>query len=45
MTIVDYFGAILAIIIFLLLSGAYYYAFSPKNKEKFDKMRNFVNEE
>jgi|JYMV01.1.fsa_nt_gi cbb3-type cytochrome oxidase subunit 3 len=45
MTITDYFGAILAIIIFLLLAGAYYYAFTPSNKDKFEDMRNFVNEE
>lgn len=45
MTLVDYVGATLAVIIFTLLAYAYFYAFRPQNKEQFNEMRNFVNEE
>jgi len=45
MTLVDKIGAITAIVVFLLLSGAYFYAFRPKNKQKFEELRNFVNKE
>jgi len=45
MTLVDKIGAVTAIVIFLLLSYAYFYAFRPKNKKKFKNMENFVNRE
>ena len=45
MTTTDYIGAIMAVVIFLSLAAAYYYAFAPKNKKMLNKMRNFVNEE
>jgi len=45
MTTVDKIGAAIAVVIFVLLAGAYFYAFRPKNKEKFEKLRNFVNKE
>ena len=45
MTIIDYVGAILAVVIFSLLAYAYYYAFTPKNKKMFNDMRNFVNKD
>ncbi len=37
MTIVDWFGAILSIIITIIITAAYVYAFRPKNKEKFEE--------
>ena len=45
MTLVDKIGAITAIVVFALLVGAYFYAFRPKNKQKFEELRNFVNKE
>jgi cytochrome c oxidase cbb3-type subunit 4 len=45
MTLVDKIGAVVAIVIFALLAGAYFYAFRPKNKQKFEDLRNFVNDE
>jgi cbb3-type cytochrome oxidase subunit 3 len=45
MTDVDVFGAALSVVIFILMTLAYYYAFSNKNKKQFEDMSNFVNEE
>lgn len=45
MTLVDKIGAITAVIVFVLLAIAYFYAFRPKNKKKFEELRNFVNKE
>ncbi len=45
MTLVDTIGATLAIVIFVLMVVAYFYAFRPKNKQKFEDLRNFVNNE
>ncbi len=45
MTIVDTIGAIITLVVFVLLAGAYFYAFRPKNKQKFEALRNFVNDE
>ncbi|MBT6328100.1 MAG: CcoQ/FixQ family Cbb3-type cytochrome c oxidase assembly chaperone, partial [Candidatus Thioglobus sp.] len=33
MTLVDTIGAVVAVVIFVLLAGAYFYAFRPKNKK------------
>ncbi|BAF61181.1 CcoQ/FixQ family Cbb3-type cytochrome c oxidase assembly chaperone [Candidatus Vesicomyidisocius calyptogenae] len=44
MTLVDKFGAVIAVVIFLLLAISYFYAFRPKNKKKFEALRNFVND-
>ncbi|QKQ24619.1 cbb3-type cytochrome c oxidase subunit 3 [Candidatus Ruthia endofausta] len=44
MTLVDKIGVITTIVIFLLLAIAYFYAFRPKNKQKFEDLRNFVND-
>ncbi len=44
MTLVDKIGVIVTIVIFLLLAIAYFYAFRPKNKQKFEDLRNFVND-
>jgi len=43
MTTVDFVGATLSIIIFMLMAAAYFYAFRPKNKQKFKEMENLVN--
>ncbi len=45
MTLVDKIGAVTAVVIFVLLAGAYFYAFRPKNKQQFEDLRNFVNDE
>ena len=45
MTLVDTIGAVVAVVIFALLAGAYFYAFRPKNKKQFEELRNFVNKE
>lgn len=45
MTLVDKIGAVAAIVVFILLASAYFYAFRPKNKKKFEELRNLVNEE
>ncbi len=45
MTSVDIFGATTAVVLFVLMVGAYFYAFRPKNKKKFEELNNFVNKE
>lgn len=45
MTLIDKIGATVVVVLFASLSIAYFYAFRPKNKQKFEKLRNFVNEE
>ncbi len=45
MTTIDKIGAATAVIIFILLSVAYFYAFRPKNKQQFEDLRDFVNKE
>lgn len=45
MTVVDKIGAVTAVIIFVLLAIAYFYAFRPKNKQQFEDLRNFVNDD
>ncbi|MCH9745097.1 MAG: cbb3-type cytochrome c oxidase subunit 3 [Proteobacteria bacterium] len=45
MTLVDKIGAVTAVVIFALLAGAYFYSFRPKNKQKFEDLRNFVNDD
>ncbi len=44
MTLVDKIGAVITVVIFLLLAISYFYAFRPKNKKKFESLRNFVND-
>lgn len=36
MTATDWFGAVFTVVILVLMAGAYYYAFSPDRREKFD---------
>ncbi len=45
MTLVDKIGATIAVVTFLLMVAAYFYAFRPKNKKQFEDLRNFVNDE
>ncbi len=45
MTLVDKIGATTAVVLFVLMVGAYFYAFRPKNKKKFEELNNFVNKE
>lgn len=45
MTLVDKIGAVTAVIIFALMVAAYFYSFRPKNKQKFEDLRNFVNDD
>ena len=45
MTLVDKIGAVTAVVVFVLLAIAYFYAFRPKNKQQFEDLRNFVNED
>ena len=45
MTLVDKIGAVTAVVIFILLAGAYFYSFGPKNKQQFEDLRNFVNDD
>ncbi|WP_081425160.1 cbb3-type cytochrome c oxidase subunit 3 [Candidatus Ruthturnera calyptogenae] len=44
LALVDKIGVIVTIIIFVLLTIAYFYTFRPKNKKKFEDLRNFVND-
>ncbi|CAC9599879.1 hypothetical protein CRYPA_707 [uncultured Candidatus Thioglobus sp.] len=45
MTLIDKIGAVTAVVIFVLLAGAYFYAYRPKNKQQFEDLRNFVNDD
>ncbi|HIB28425.1 MAG TPA: cbb3-type cytochrome c oxidase subunit 3 [Candidatus Thioglobus sp.] len=45
MTLVDKIGAATAVVVFVLLAGAYFYAYRPKNKQQFEDLRNFVNDD
>lgn len=45
MTTTDYIGTIIAIIIAVLMLGAYIYAFRPGNKDKFDKSKTIPLDE
>ncbi|SFV69327.1 hypothetical protein MNB_SUP05-5-128 [hydrothermal vent metagenome] len=37
MTINDWIGTILTVVVFVIITSAYFYAFRPKNKVKFEK--------
>lgn len=45
MTFNDWVGTILAIVVALLMFGAYFYAFRPANKDRFASYKNLVNQE
>jgi cytochrome c oxidase cbb3-type subunit 4 len=45
MTTNDWIGTILTIVIFLLMVGAYFYVFRPKNREKLEAMKHIPFEE
>jgi cytochrome c oxidase cbb3-type subunit 4 len=39
MTSNDWFGLILTVVVFLLMFGAYFYAFRPKNRKYLEKQK------
>lgn len=45
MTITDWTGTILVVILAILMFAAYFYAFRPANKSKFESYENLVNTE
>ena len=45
MTLHDWIGMILSVSLFLLMVWAYVYAFSPKNKERFEAQRHIPLDE
>nr|WP_207162343.1 cbb3-type cytochrome c oxidase subunit 3 [Thiocapsa imhoffii] len=45
MTTNDWIGTILTVVIFLLMVGAYFYVFRPKNREKLEAMKHIPFEE
>ena len=45
MTVNDWVGTILALVLGVLMFGAYFYAFRPRNKNRFKGYEDFVNQE
>lgn len=46
MTAIDWFGVVITVIIAIILSVAYFYAFRPKNKQQFEENGNIpLNED
>ena len=45
MTTNDWIGTILAIVLAVLMFSAYFYAFRPANKKKFENYSDMVNDE
>jgi len=45
MTLNDWIGTILTVVIFLLMIGAYFFVFRPKNREKLESMKHIPFEE
>ena len=45
MTTNDWVGTILAVVLAVLMFSAYFYAFRPANKKKFEKYNDLVNQE
>ena len=45
MTTNDWIGTILTVVVFLLMVGAYFYVFRPKNREKLEAMKHIPFEE
>jgi cbb3-type cytochrome oxidase subunit 3 len=37
MTNIDWLGTILAVVVFIIIATAYFYAFRPKNKKQFEQ--------
>lgn len=45
MTLHDWIGLIITVIIFLLMVGLYVYVLNPKNKDKLEKQRHLPDED
>jgi cytochrome c oxidase cbb3-type subunit IV len=45
MTTNDWIGTILTVVIFLLMVGAYFYVFRPKNRDKLEAMKHIPFDE
>ncbi len=45
MTVNDWVGLLMNVIIFLLMFAAYWYVFHPRNKEKLEKQRYLPDED
>jgi len=44
MTHADWSGLIIVVILTVLMAGLYFWVFNPKNRDKFEQYRDFVNE-
>jgi len=44
MTHADWSGLIIAVVLTILMAGLYFWIFNPKNRDKFEQHRDFVNE-
>ena len=45
MTTNDWAGLIITVVVFLLMIGAYWYVFNPRNKERLEKQRYLPDDE
>ena len=45
LTLHDWIGLIMTVAVFFLMIWAYMYAFSPKNREKFESQRHILDDE
>jgi len=44
MTHADWSGLIIVLVLTVLMAGLYFWVFNPKNRDKFEQHRDFVNE-
>jgi len=45
MTHADWSGLIIVLVLTVLMVGVYFWTFNPKNRDKFEQHRDFVNED
>jgi len=45
MTHADWSGLIIVLVLTVLMAGLYFWVFNPKNRDKFEQHRDFVNED
>ncbi|MBI5918220.1 MAG: cbb3-type cytochrome c oxidase subunit 3 [Nitrosomonadales bacterium] len=45
MTHADWFGLVTVTLLTVLMAGLYVWVFKPGNKERFERYRNFVNQD
>jgi len=45
MTHADWSGLIIVLVLTALMAGLYFWVFNPKNRDKFEQHRDFVNED